>query len=691
MDMGRWKIGFLLSFIITASLCLLQSCSNDGDMSRSQSGYDYNKTVRDVSTGGKGPVLDRLAMLSYAADSVTLKRPVCVKQGTAPAFVNAYIGVNGVMAPDDEVLKTFAPSKAVSGQCFDGEPVKEYKEGPVDVSQGDYCFKGLRADESYRIIVVAGNDKGYSIRYINPVRPDAAEADPSVYPSMDDKEIGHMKYFFRVAEGDLDDFSLIKTNDLFGIPGTGQLQYAFTAYRYSIAFMTYFLAVEQFHKLSACPEIIRPRMDRMIQKMLNKKVWQYWSYDSLGLPPIEPNFWFNYTSQPDPIKDKNIMYSGHLAHMMALYEKLYRDYKWSNKNSMVLPWTKKTSFVYDGPSLMKRIYDQFIEARDHCIECEPNLCFPECNQHPVLALKLYDDLHGTKFYPESQSLLMDWFLKYDIITAAEHSTAGVFLVKQRLVIGQQRLDFGNPISAITVPLSEMGLASIYAAVADGWTGSFMHAWQPEYIEGHYPYQKRDRIREIDENTARVKYDGITDQLSTPFFAMLAAEMGDHGLRDRLLNWMDNNFTPVWEEDGSYRYLVGSDIVVNPVGYTPWANVMTAILAANARAYSKNCLQDMHNKAFDGADPYCPLVVDMDYPDVRVRRAIFDRKRELVIVTLEPANAEKKSTLFKIIQLDPARTWCLKMDGKELGRYANVTSVVVDVPISGRHDITLSAE
>ena len=77
--------------------------------------------------------------------------------------------------------------------------------------------------------------------------------DASSYPEIGDDEMGQLRWVLSIADQDINDFSNMESNN----------QYGMTSYRYQIAFMTYFLALEQYHKLPACPEIIRPRMDRL--------------------------------------------------------------------------------------------------------------------------------------------------------------------------------------------------------------------------------------------------------------------------------------------------------------------------------------------------------------------------------------------------------------------------------------------
>ena len=338
-----------LAFLSFIAVVFLTSCSVE-NLENGPGLFFQNLTqgkTSDTILNKGAPILNKLSIKSYSSNSITLEKPELLDEGTSAPLINAYIGINGTIS-------------------YSGNEVCNYLEGPIDAASGDFVFDDLSPTKSYRIVVVAKNSSGYSLKYINPVRSNLKEIDPESYLSMTAKEIGHMKWFFKIADMDLDDFSLIKTPDLNRIPFTGDLQLVFTSHRYTVAFMTYFLAVEQFHKLPACLDIIKPKFDRLIQKMISKKVWSYWASTSRGIPILEPEFDFPYPSQRDPILDGNIMYSGHLGHMIALYEKLYRDMKWSKPGSIVFEWSEDEKYVYNNHSLQKEMYDQML-AKEGCM------------------------------------------------------------------------------------------------------------------------------------------------------------------------------------------------------------------------------------------------------------------------------------------------------------------------------------
>ena len=108
-------------------------------------GYSVKQIVQ--STTGIAPVLNNLAISSVDTSSITLQRPTFSTAGNPAPTVNAYIGVNGTIT--------------VSGSV-----VTNAVQGPFDVSSGDYQFTSLSLNTDYKIIVVAENSQGYSVKQI---------------------------------------------------------------------------------------------------------------------------------------------------------------------------------------------------------------------------------------------------------------------------------------------------------------------------------------------------------------------------------------------------------------------------------------------------------------------------------------------------------------------------------------------
>ena len=508
----------------------------------------------------------------------------------------------------------------------------------------------------------------FSIAGVDRVFSGMPQINPDDYPAIGKEEMGQLRWALKIADQPLDDFVKMEALN----------QYGMTAYRYGTAFLTYFLAVEQYHKLPACTEIIKPRMDRLISKIIQKPVWEFWAEVSRGVPMLEPRLNKPYPEEHDPVGNRNIMYSGHLGHMIALYEMLYRDLKWSGPDTIVFAWSDDETYVYNNHSLQMVMYDQMMNNPDHCIECEPNACFPECNQHPILSFMLYDHVHGTDL-ADARELFLEFFLKNKMIDPRNHHAAALYFVKQRKTLSKRSPGLGSPLTIFSAPAVSLNVIRINSASADGWTGTFMHAWQPEYIERHYPYQRDGHLVEMGKETARLGRDTFEPRLSYGFFAMLASEMGDTDTRDRLLAYADEKYDPVWM-DGNFYY---------PFSKDKKCVALTGTLLAFARANPKSGVWALHSRPFEEKYFAQPKVVDVEFPEILLRRAIYDESKKALIVTVEPGTEESPNTSFKIVNLDPAKSYVLLIDGKEVKTIRGENSIKVEMTLSARQDVVLA--
>jgi len=91
--------------------------------------------------------MNNLVVSSYDAASITVQQPTFSTTGNPTPTVQAYIGLDGTIS-------------------VSGSTVSSSIQGPIDVSAGDYQFSSLSSNTAYRIIVVAQNDEGYSVKQI---------------------------------------------------------------------------------------------------------------------------------------------------------------------------------------------------------------------------------------------------------------------------------------------------------------------------------------------------------------------------------------------------------------------------------------------------------------------------------------------------------------------------------------------
>ena len=108
-------------------------------------GYSVQQIV--TSTGGIAPVMNALVTTIPAPTltTITLSQPTFSTAGFPAPMVGAYIGVNGFIS--------------IAGTTVSGAV-----QGPIDVSAGPHTFAGLTNNTTYRIIVVAQNSLGFSVR-----------------------------------------------------------------------------------------------------------------------------------------------------------------------------------------------------------------------------------------------------------------------------------------------------------------------------------------------------------------------------------------------------------------------------------------------------------------------------------------------------------------------------------------------
>lgn len=480
-------------------------------------------------------------------------------------------------------------------------------------------------------------------------------------PSLSDEELGHLRNFVWLANQDLDDWVGWAAADQKGME----------AYRYQIAFMTYALSLQQYHSVPAYREVYRETIDRLITRMLQKPVWEFWEEVSQSSPQYDPDYEGPRPAVKDPVGEKNIMYSGHVIHMIALYESLYRDMRWSEPDALTFRWNSDLSYKYDYADLVEIIHNEMMTPRMEgtldvgAMECEPNLVFPECNQHPTLAFMLFDRLRGTDYAAITKPALKSFFENTEMHNPKTTHTAAWYMIKQDKVL--------------RVPM-------INSASADGWTGAFMHAWDPEYIESLYDRQRADYIRR-DPKTGKVRLaPDPSKALGLAFFANLAVEVGDLETAGILFAYADEHYTPVHDNIG-FRYLRDSANTEYPVSNT------TDKLMALARSNRPGGLWKLHNEPWERPGLDAPILQKVDFPSLLVRQAIWDEESDSLLFSLEPSGKGAVATTFELAQLDASRDYELYRDDERLENglhKVDETTVSVSLTIDGPSRFTLKA-
>ncbi len=573
-----------------------------------------------------------------------------------------------------------------------------------------------------------------SVLFLTDQAARAVNIDPNSYPAADEKELGQLQWVLKLADQDIADFSNFQSVDEQGI----------SASRYSIAFSAYFLAAEQYHKFPAWRDTIQSAFDRINRKMLEKKVWGYWANESRGITKFEPNMDRPYPENRDPVSLGNIMYSGHLGHLINLYQMLYQDRKWDQTGSIVFKWDDNTQFVYNNQSLQEAMFLQLINNPAPGIECERNAIFPVCNLHPMLSWKLFDQAHATRYFDAAHPLF-DAFFVSNFVDPKTHSYAIIYLIKQGLVFSSWNPRYGNKMDPLINSMVDKG-ANFNSASIDGWIGTFMHAWNPKLVEDLWPYRKQFQVTKNPDGSVGLRADAFAPDAYWGFFLMGVAEMGDQPLLEALLKTADRELSPVWVGE-TYHYpfmdkaatvnLSAADseakspaapapkpaapvsAIVPQIARTPppgndaqgglccsalrtkehgyianmktWpqhADIIDRQLALS-RALPKHGMWTLHNQPFDAEHFAEPAIAGVDLSKTPLKRAIYDRSRLALIVSTRPAKSGAAGGGFKIINLMPAKTYTLSMDGKMISELTGVKEYTVTLDGAKAHDLILN--
>ena len=161
-------------------------------------------------------------------------------------------------------------------------------------------------------------------------------------------------------------------------------QFGIFATRYSIAFAGYAAAAIGMRGDAD----VRGRVGRVlgscIGRMLSADVWAY--SQSSG-------YWGGKSWAPDPCRRENVMYTGHLLHLLAYYELFTGDRRYHREGGgWDFVWKDGRRVHYDVERLIAVTVEQMRKGPNGGVTCEPGLMFFACNSHPQVALKLFGRL-----------------------------------------------------------------------------------------------------------------------------------------------------------------------------------------------------------------------------------------------------------------------------------------------------------
>ncbi|RYY89091.1 hypothetical protein EON63_01360 [archaeon] len=132
--------------------------------------------------------------------------------------------------------------------------------------------------------------------------------------------------------------------------------------RYEIAGLAYASAISAI-RTPAYTQVAENTMFNSILRMTQQRVWQYVElFDDFRSQP----------SYPDPVIYKNIMYSGHLAQMILMFESVFGNFTFSSEGwefVWVDPESQNVTRIhYTTQLLVKRVFQQ-VRLMCVCVWC----------------------------------------------------------------------------------------------------------------------------------------------------------------------------------------------------------------------------------------------------------------------------------------------------------------------------------
>ena len=287
----------------------------------------------------------------------------------------------------------------------------------------------------------------------------------------------------------------------------------------------------------------------------NSAEYNEWTSEEIYGDPGYVDYWY-----PDPVTPDaddiytggfrgpaNIMWTGHYALMLALYERSFNtDLMTDELTWFIEDWN--TSMTTDGLGSPKEGGIWWVGL----VPCEPYIVFTQCNSIPIAATELYDSLYSTNYMP-----IWDYGLNFiNEVMQDEHGlTTHGYYVQEPIgfYYGSEVLpdSFPGPSKSIYSPTKPA-----FQGYGAAWTMTWLEHTQPARTANDYPILLDTCMKEVSGDMAYVltTYNnpdeyGIFDVLATYFTLQLANQQEDYATRDRLANWLFDFYNKEWSSDG----------------------------------------------------------------------------------------------------------------------------------------------
>ena len=159
----------------------------------------------------------------------------------------------------------------------------------------------------------------------------------------------------------------------------GGTQHGLFAKRYNIAFAGYAAAALGMRGNGTQRAAVGRILGNCLSRYLKRDVWSYSQSKS---------YWGQKPWAPDPCYRENVMYTGHLLQLLALYETFTGDVRYW-KDGFDFVWKDGRKVHYTVQKLIDVTVEQMRASPAGGVCCEPGLMFFPCNNHPHYAFALF--------------------------------------------------------------------------------------------------------------------------------------------------------------------------------------------------------------------------------------------------------------------------------------------------------------
>lgn len=505
--------------------------------------------------------------------------------------------------------------------------------------------------------------------------------DPSGYPSLGEEDLGMLHWMYRRALAPINDTS-----------GFDSLERPFAAFgadvRYDYTFSSHAVAMAA-ERTPAYREIYQRTMDSFIQRLIDKQSWWDWTEG------LDGNDGSVIPYSPDPIAPANIMYSGYFNSVLGLYELVTNDHRYDDDFTLVYNDTLR--FTYNHTSITEAIYRQMRENRYGCygVPCETHSVFYICNMLGSSGLRLYDEAHGTSY----SKVVEDWLgwvgdnfivpprstgLPIAFVHSVYRWKDGIFIPIPIPEANLLEVAYTSPFDASLAGDVYNYTKRFYGRYCLDGTAYFTQSvslanWLWKYMGfGVVEFIMSIASRILERMNAKSGYDVpfilVADAEATIAGLLAAKAVGDIGMYDRVLAYIDRNYQPTWDNGTLHYGLYYS----NESGFN---NGMANGLIMLARVMPANGLYDVWNGGMDKERFSEPTLCNIDCDSVRVSTAYFDRGNSALILNLNVSQAAQQ-TSFTITNLDPGEGMVVIEDGKLKGVFPAEDSGEIGLSASG---------